>query len=104
MPKRFMHASFGENGVTIWNRCQGVDASPVVQYHERKSIGLERTFEKDTIDVEKIRSLVVAMAENLALKLRNGNKLTSVITVWLFRSDHASDFRVTVPGSFVTCH
>ncbi len=87
MPKRFMHASFGENGKTIWNRCQGIDTAPVIQYHERKSIGLERTFEKDTIDVEKIRSLVIAMAENLAMQLRNGNKLTSIVTVRLRYAD-----------------
>ena len=87
MPKRLMHASFGENGITIWNRCQGLDSTPVVQYHERKSIGLERSFEKDTIDVNKIRSMVIAMAENLAMQLRNGNRLTSIVTVRIRYAD-----------------
>lgn len=87
MPKRFMHSAFGKNGITIWNRCRGLDDSPVVQYHERKSIGIERTFEKDTIDVNKIRSLVIAMAENLAMQLRNGNKLTSIVTVRIRYAD-----------------
>jgi len=87
MPKRLMHASFGENGITIWKRCQGLDSTPVVQYHERKSIGLERSFEKDTIDVNKIRSMVIAMAENLAMQLRNGNRLTSIVTVRIRYAD-----------------
>ena len=87
MPKRLMHSAFGENGLTIWNRCHGLDTTPVIQYHERKSIGLERTFEKDTIDIEKMKSLVIAMAENLAMQLRNGTKLTSVVTVRIRYAD-----------------
>ena len=87
MPRRFMHAAFGKNGLTIWNRCHGLDDTPVVQYNERKSIGIERTFERDTIDVQKMRSLIIAMAENLAMQLRNGNKLASIVTVRIRYAD-----------------
>ena len=87
MPVRMMKAAMGLSGVTLWNKCQGIDPTPVIPYHERKSIGIERTFEKDTIDVIKLNSLVVAMAENLAFQLRNGNKLTSCVTVKLRYAD-----------------
>jgi len=51
-----------------------------MQYHERKSISTERTFDKDTTDIEKLRGIIIAMAENLAYQLRRGNKLTACVT------------------------
>jgi DNA polymerase-4 len=58
-----------------------------VQYSERKSISTERTFDRDTIDVHKLRGILSAMAENLAFQLRRGEKLTSVVTVKVRYSD-----------------
>ncbi len=87
MPLEMMTSVFGKNGEVIWRKAQGVDNSPVVQYSERKSISTERTFNKDTIDVEKLRSILIAMAENLAFQLRRGNKLTACLTVKVRYSD-----------------
>lgn len=87
MPMELMDRVLGKNGVVIWKKAQGIDNTPVVAWQERKSISLERTFEKDTTDVTKLKSLVVAMAENLAYQLRNGNKLTSCVTVKIRYSD-----------------
>ncbi len=77
----------GKNGVALWKKAQGIDNSPVIPYHERKSISIERTFEKDTTDVVKLRSIITAMAENLAYQLRNGNKLAACVTVRIRYSD-----------------
>ena len=87
MPMELMDRVLGKNGVVIWKKAQGIDNTPVVAWQERKSISLERTFEKDTTDVTKLKSLVVAMAENLAYQLRNGNKLTSCVAVKIRYSD-----------------
>ena len=87
MPIELMQALLGANGTTLWKKCQGIDNTPVIPYHERKSIGIERTFEKDTIDIQKLNSILIAMAENLAFQLRNGHKLTSCVTVRLRYSD-----------------
>lgn len=87
MPVEMMTSVFGKNGEMIWKKAQGVDNSPVVQYNERKSISTERTFDRDTIDVEKLRGILSAMAENLAFQLRRGGKLTSVVTVKIRYSD-----------------
>lgn len=87
MPLKYMQALLGANGYTIWKKCSGVDNTPVIPYQERKSIGIERTFERDTIDTNKLNSILVAMAENLAYQLRNGNKLTSCVTVRIRYSD-----------------
>jgi DNA polymerase-4 len=87
MPIEMMQNVFGKNGVTLWKKSNGIDNTPVIPYNERKSISTERTFDKDTIDVAKLKSILLAMAENLAFQLRRGEKLTSVITVKLRYSD-----------------
>lgn len=87
MPLELLKRTFGENGEMIWRKANGIDDSPVVPYHERKSISTERTFDKDTIDVVKLRGLLIAMAENLAYQLRKGDKLTSCVTVKVRYSD-----------------
>jgi len=87
MPLEMMDRALGKNGVSLWKKAQGIDNTPVIPYHERKSISIERTFEQDTIDVVKLKSIITAMAENLAYQLRNGDKLTSCVTVRLRYSD-----------------
>lgn len=78
---------WGKNGQVIWKKAQGIDNTPVIAWNERKSISTERTFERDTTDVAKLRSILVAMAENLAYQLRNGNKLTACVTLKIRYSD-----------------
>jgi len=87
MPMELMHKVLGKNGLSIWRKANGIDNSPVVQYHERKSISTERTFNKDTTDVAKLKGIVIAMAENLAYQLRRGNKLTACVTFKIRYSD-----------------
>ena len=87
MPIDMMQAVFGKNGRLIWQRCQGIDYAPIVQYHERKSISSERTYGKDTTNVTLLRTTITAMAENLAFQLRRGGKLTSCVTVKVRYSD-----------------
>jgi DNA polymerase-4 len=82
-----MERAFGANGVAIWNKANGIDHSLVVPYSERKSISTERTFDRDTIDVAKLKGILTAMVENLGFQLRRGEKLTSCITVKLRYSD-----------------
>ncbi|REE01199.1 DNA polymerase IV [Marinoscillum furvescens] len=82
-----MERAFGPNGVTIWRKANGIDHSRVIPYSERKSISTERTFDKDTIDMTKLRGILTAMVENLGFQLRRGEKLTGCITVKLRYSD-----------------
>lgn len=81
MPVHLLQRLLGELGPVLWHKANGIDDSPVVSWHERKSISTERTFERDTMDMVKLRGLFTAMAENLAYQLRKGNKLTSCVAV-----------------------
>ncbi len=87
MPLEMMQKVFGAHGTTIWQRAQGIDNTPVIPYSERKSISTERTFDRDTIDVNRLSSILIAMTENLAYQLRRGDKLTSCIAVKIRYSD-----------------
>lgn len=87
MPLEMMQKVLGAHGTTIWQRAQGIDNTPVIPYSERKSISTERTFERDTIDVNRLSAILIAMTENLAYQLRRGDKLTSCIAVKIRYSD-----------------
>lgn len=87
MPFEMMSKVLGKNGGSIWKKANGIDHSPVIQYQERKSISTERTFDRDTTDVTKLKSLLTAMAQELTYQLRNGNKLTACVSVKIRYSD-----------------
>ena len=87
MPMDVMQRVLGANGEVIWKRANGMDNTPVIPYSERKSISTERTFDKDTIDITKLRGILIAMTENLAYQLRRGEKLTACISVKIRYSD-----------------
>ncbi|MFN8336582.1 MAG: DNA polymerase IV [Cyclobacteriaceae bacterium] len=81
MPLKFLTSAFGKNGISLWNKAHGVDDSPVVSYSEQKSISTESTFDQDTIDVKRLKSILIAMVEKVAFQLREQKKLASCITV-----------------------
>ncbi len=82
-----MQRVLGAQGKVIWKRANGVDDSPVIPFSERKSISNERTFDRDTIDVHRLKGILIAMTENLAYQLRRGEKLTACVTVKIRYAD-----------------
>ncbi len=93
LPVDLMQRLLGEHGPVLWRKANGIDDSPVVAWHERKSISTERTFERDTIDVVKLRGMLTAMAESLAFQLRKGAKLTSCVAVKVRYADFETHTR-----------
>lgn len=87
LPIDLMQRLLGEHGPVLWRKANGIDDSPVIAWHERKSISTERTFEQDTIDTVKLHGMLTAMAESLAFQLRKGAKLTSCIAVKIRYAD-----------------
>ncbi|SFW69599.1 DNA polymerase-4 [Sinomicrobium oceani] len=93
IPGEMLYRVLGRNGLTIRERANGIDTTPVIPFSERKSISAERTFDRDTIDVERLRSLLTAMTENLAFQLRRGEKLTACVSVKIRYSDFQTHSR-----------
>jgi len=81
IPSEMIERVMGKNGLVIWKKANGIDLTPVQQYSERKSIGTERTFETDTIDVKLLKNILIGMVEKTAFQLRKEQKLTSCVTV-----------------------
>jgi len=81
MPVELMQDVLGQNGATIWRKANGIDETPVIPYSERKSISAEETFDQDTIDITKLKDVLIRMTDSLLFQLRNENKLTSCVTV-----------------------
>jgi DNA polymerase-4 len=97
MPPELLTNVLGENGLMIWKKANGVDNSAVEPFWERKSISSEETFEQDTIDVARLKAVLVRMTEKLAFQLRNEQKLTACVTVKLRYSNfdtHTQQARV----------
>ena len=76
MPIELMERVLGQNGSVIWKKANGIDETPVIPYSERKSISSEQTFDKDTIDVQQMKAILIGMTEKLAFQLRSEQKLT----------------------------
>jgi len=81
MPMELLQNVLGENGISIWKKANGIDNNPVEPYTEQKSMSQEETFENDTIDVEKLKNILIAMSDKLCFRLRTDNKLTGCVTV-----------------------
>lgn len=87
IPVALMENLLGKNGIELWRRANGIDDSPVVPYHEQKSISTENTFERDTIDLRFLEAQLVKMTEQIGFELRQQNKLTGCVTVKIRYAD-----------------
>jgi DNA polymerase IV len=87
IPVEMMINLLGKNGIDLWRKANGIDETPIVPFHEQKSIGTENTFETDTIDMQFLNKELVRMTEKIAFELRCNNKLAGCITVKIRYSD-----------------
>lgn len=102
MPVATLYRILGENGTSIWNKCNGIDPSLVIPYHEAKSMSKEETFDRDTIDVALLRKIIITMADTLAFDLRKENRLTGCITVKIRYSNwdtHTQQIKINYTSS-----
>ena len=83
IPIEMLQNLLGKNGTELWRRANGIDNSPVIPYHEQKSISTESTFESDTIDLGFMYGALTRMTEKIAFQLREQNRLTGCVTVKL---------------------
>ena len=83
IPVEMMQNLLGKSGSELWRRANGIDETPVVPFHEQKSISTENTFGQDTIDMNFLRAEMLRMTEQIAFELRKKNKLTGCVTVKL---------------------
>lgn len=81
IPVDMMERVMGKNGIILWERANGIDTTPVRPYSESKSVSTETTFDQDTIDIIRMKEILVKMVEKLSFELREQQKLTACVTV-----------------------
>lgn len=81
IPQDLMFKILGHNGLSLWQKANGIDHSAIVPYREQKSIGKQTTFESDSMDIAGIKIILTDMITKLAFELRQKQKLTACITV-----------------------
>lgn len=100
IPVQLLEAWLGKHGIALWNKANGIDETPVVPFHEQKSISTENTFHADTIDLHFLHGELVRMTEKIAFELRQQNKLAGCITVKIRYADFQTVSRqMTIPYS-----
>lgn len=87
IPVRLLEREFGKPGRTLWEKANAIDPTPIIPYHEQKSMSKEKTFTEDTLDIRMIKQMLLDMADKLSFELRASGKLTSVITVKIRYAD-----------------
>jgi len=81
----------GNYGIMVWNKANGIDLTPVIATHERKSISSEETFEHDITDLKIIDQVLVHMTEKIAFQLRMSQKLASCVTIKIRYADFSTE-------------
>lgn len=87
VPLPMLKNTFGKNGVILHQRANAIDDRPVVPYSEQKSISKEHTFHEDLLDLNSIKSKLIALCEQVTYELRQAQKLTACVSVKLRYAD-----------------
>ncbi len=81
IPPEMLVQVMGKNGRVVWKKANGIDSTPVIPYSEKKSVGTEQTFERDTTDIRQLRHILIRMVEKVAFELREKQKVAGSITI-----------------------
>ena len=83
MPKALLVKTFGKAGISMWERANGIDVSPVMPAYDQKSFSQETTFQTDTTDMDLLRRVLIGMVEELTQKIRQEQSSTGCVSVKL---------------------
>ncbi len=92
-PPETLEKMFGQHGLLMWRRSNGIDHTPVIPYTERKSISTEETFQADTANIVALRSALAKMVEELGYTLRSKSFMAGRVTVKIRYSDFETHTR-----------
>jgi len=104
VPVPILKRVFGVIGEMLHDAANGIDASPVLREEEQpppKSVGNEYTFQRDTLDAEVIRSILLGLASKVARRLRKGGHAGRTVTLKVRFSDFATITRSRTLDDFV---
>jgi len=86
---------FGEHAADWRRRASGIDQRGVVAEHDEKSVGNERTFDRDLTEDRRLRAELVALADKVASRLRKKELKASCISLKIRLHDFSTYTRQT---------
>ncbi|MCK5691466.1 MAG: DNA polymerase IV, partial [Bacteroidales bacterium] len=90
LPRHDVVKHFGKAGSYFYNAVRGIDERPVVSHRERKSIGAERTFETDLIDMEVVEEKLAAIIDIMWKRCEAKQKTGKTVTLKLRFADFST--------------
>ena len=81
LPDDVLARRLGKHGPVLAQRARGIDPSPVTAHDPAKSVSHEHTFDVDTSDKEVLERTLLALAEGVASRLRNGGVKARTISI-----------------------
>jgi DNA polymerase-4 len=91
MPLKFLISAFGKNGVSLWNKANGIDESPVVPYSEATKIMISLgagIYEELVFRVLLVSGLMLAAKHLLGWGLRPSIAFAIVVGALVFSAFH----------------
>lgn len=93
-----LRAAFGRHGPELGRRARGLDDSPIVVEHQRKSISQERTFDRDIAELRPLKQQLWRMSQGVAGDLQRRQVAGGVVAIKLRYSDFTTLTRqMTLP-------
>ncbi|NLK20691.1 MAG: DNA polymerase IV [Epulopiscium sp.] len=88
---RFLSQHFKSQGILIWNFANGIESSPIIgeDYSPIKGISNSTTVSSDIIDRKTAHKILLSLAENVAMRLREEKYYGELVSI----SIKSSDFR-----------
>ena len=98
LPEATLRAAFGRHGTELASRARGLDDSPVIAEHVRKSISQERTFDLDIAELRPLKQHLWRMSQAVAGYLQGSELAGGVVAIKLRYSDFSTLTRqMTLP-------
>ena len=83
-PLKHLEANFGQSFASmLHDYSKGVDESPVVPFHEPRSMSREVTFEHDTKDAHLIKETLFELAKDVSARLKEGGYRCRTVVIKL---------------------
>ena len=86
-PLEFLQAHFGSYAAYLHGAARGIDERPVRSHRIAKSIGAERTFERDLSDPAELRAKLAIVADAAWARVERGQARGRTVTLKLRRHD-----------------
>ena len=86
-PQEMLSSRFGRFGRRLMHLAKGIDKTPVSPNSEHKSVSTERTMATDTLDLPRLKKILLEQSQTVGRELRKMNVSAKTITLKIKHDD-----------------